>query len=129
MSIYFSQYRALLWKCFLINFRGREFLKEMISVVILAAFIIIAENFQPNNIITPFYIAIAIIGYTRYSAMSWVSEKETRQKELQKIMGMSSSVYLFGWLTYYILNGLMITCVMMLFLVVGVFSNGKTTIK
>ena len=80
MSLWFAQYKAVLWKCFLINFRGKEFIKESIIVLVLGSIICVIENFQPNNFITPFYLAISILGYARYSAMAWVAEKETRQK-------------------------------------------------
>ena len=43
-------------------------------------------------------------------------------------MGMSQVIYTVGWLVYYALNAFLITFVMMLFLVLGVFGNGKTEI-
>jgi uncharacterized Tic20 family protein len=44
----------------------------------------------------------------------WLNEKETHQKELQKIMGVSQFNYIVTWIVYFIANGLLVSVIMML---------------
>ena len=69
------QYTAVLQKNFLISKRTKEYLRENISVVILGAFLVIVEITQPNNFISPFYMALAVAGYARTVALTWVAER------------------------------------------------------
>lgn len=88
--------------------------------MILGVFVVIAEHTQPNNFITPFYMALAVAGYSRTVALTWVNERESRQKELQKIMGLSHFTYILAWLSYYLLNGFLVSLLMMLIFRFGV---------
>ena len=76
----FTQYKAVLQKNFLISKRTKEYIRENISVVILGIFLVTIELTQPNNFISPFYMALAVAGYSRTIALTWVAERETRQK-------------------------------------------------
>ena len=71
----FTQYKAVLQKNFLISLRTKEYLRENISVVILGIFLIVVEHTQPNNFISPFYLALAVAGYARTVALTWVNER------------------------------------------------------
>lgn len=123
-----TQIKAILWKNFLINLRTKEFLREIISTIILGAFIILVESNSPNNIITPFYLSMAIIGYGRSVGFTWALEKETYQKEMQNIMGISFMGYLFTWLLYFVINAIYVWGVMILLLYFGV-ANSKAGIN
>ena len=69
------QYKAVLYKNFLINKRTKQYIRENISVVILGVFLIVIESFLPNNFISPFYMALAVAGYARSIALTWVNER------------------------------------------------------
>ena len=120
MSLEWEQFKVILWKNFLISKRTKEYLRENISVVILGVFLVLIERESSNNLMSPFYMSLAVMGYTRATGLNWVMERETRQKELQKIMGMTSLGYVGGWLIYFILNALAICTFMMLILWFGV---------
>ena len=66
---------------------------------------------------------MAIIGYGRSVGFTWVQEKETYQKDIQNIMGISFFGYAITWLIYFILNALYVWGVMILFLYFGVVNN------
>ena len=70
-----TQYKAVLHKNFLISKRTKEYIRENISVIILGVFLIVVESFQPNNFISPFYMALAVAGYSRTVALTWVAER------------------------------------------------------
>ena len=61
---------------------------------------------------TPFYLSITVAGFSRTVAVWWLEEKESHQKELQKIMGISQLPYILSWLSYFFLNGLLVSLVM-----------------
>lgn len=54
---------------------------------------------------------------------AWVLEKETYQKDMQTIMGISFFGYALTWLLYFVLNGVYVWGVMVLILKFGVVSN------
>lgn len=59
-------------------------------------------------------MALAILGYSRAVGLNWVIEKENRHKELQSIMGMRILSYWVGWLTYFFLNGILVSVLMLI---------------
>lgn len=75
MAIQFHQVKGILWKSFLVGKRTKEFLRELISVAILGALVCTMEHLNPNDMSTPFYISMAIIGYSRSVIFLWVNEK------------------------------------------------------
>lgn len=89
-------------------------------MVILGVFLVLIERADHNNFMSPFYLSMALIGYTRTTGLNWVQEREARQKELQKIMGMTSAGYLVGWLLYFLLNALIVCTLMMAVFYFGV---------
>jgi uncharacterized Tic20 family protein len=95
-----------------------------VAVLILSIFIIVTERSSPNQLTTPFYLGIAILGYSRAVAVWWLNEKETYQKELQKIMGVSQFNYIITWIVYFIANGLLVSVVMMLIVKFLVITDG-----
>lgn len=113
-GMFWVQFAAISAKNWRINQRAKEYLRENIAVVILCVFVIILEHAEPNNFATPMYMGIAMAGYSRSIAVWWLTEKETHQKELQKIMGVSQFNYIVSWLAYFLANGTIVTCVMML---------------
>ena len=66
---------AIQAKNWTINLRAKEWLRENISVIILAIFIVITERTSSNQFTTPFYLAIAVAGYSRTLAVWWLEEK------------------------------------------------------
>lgn len=112
-GMFWTQFKAISAKNWTINLRAKEYLRENIAVIILSIFIIVLERTQPNNFATPLYLGIAMAGYSRSIAVWWLTEKETHQKELQKIMGVSQFNYIISWLVYFIANGAIVTFVMM----------------
>lgn len=104
---------AIQAKNWITNFRTKEFIRENISVIILSVFIVVSEMNDPNRFESPFYLAIAITSYSRGVAVHWLEEKESHQRELQRIMGVSYISYLLSWLAYFILNGAIISAVML----------------
>jgi hypothetical protein len=56
-------------------------------------------------------MAIAIMLFCRGVALSWVNERQSRQSEVQKIMGASNIAYYTAWMYYFILNGLFLSLV------------------
>lgn len=74
------------------------------------------EYNAPNNIMTPFYLSMAVIAYTRSVVFNWVNEKETFQRELQNIMGISFATYFIGWLIYFLLNAFYVCLIILIIL-------------
>ncbi len=118
------QFSAIMAKNWSINKRAKEYIRENVAVLILSVFIIVTERSSPNQLTTPFYLGIAILGYSRAVAVWWLSEKEGHQKELQKIMGVSQFNYIFTWITYFLANGLLVSVVMMLIVKFLVLTDG-----
>lgn len=114
LGMLMSQFKAIQAKNWIINIRNKEYLRENASVLILSIFIVISERTNPNSFTTPLYLAIAVTSYSRALASWWLQEKESHQKELQKIMGVNYLSYLFSWLAYFIINGLMIALLMLI---------------
>lgn len=114
MGLNINQIKTILWKNFLIGVRTKEFFREIISVLILSVMLVVLEHNQSNNILSPFYMSMAIIGYSRSVGFNWVLEKETFQKEMQNIMGISYLTYYVSWLIYFLLNALYVCLVMLL---------------
>jgi hypothetical protein len=56
-------------------------------------------------------------------AVWWIGEKEGHQKELQKIMGVTQFSYILSWIVYFILNGIIVSTVMMLIVKFFVISD------
>lgn len=56
-------------------------------------------------------MGIAIMLFCRGVALSWVNEKQSKQEEVQKIMGASNMAYYSGWIVYYLLNGIFLSVV------------------
>ena len=59
-------------------------------------------------------MAIAVFGYSRAVGLNWVNEKYERHRELQKVMGMKTSSYMIGWIIYFLLNGLLVSTLMLI---------------
>jgi uncharacterized Tic20 family protein len=93
---------------------------------LLSIFIVISERSSPNQFTTPFYLSIAVVGFARTIAVWWLNEKETHQKELQKIMGVSQFNYTITWILYFIANGLFISLLMMLIVKFLVITDDTT---
>ena len=69
-------------------------------------------------------MSIAITLFSRGVAISWVGERQSRQAEVQKIMGASNASYYSGWLVFNILNGIYISLLFIGILeAIGLFSE------
>lgn len=112
-TMFLKQVLAIQAKNWTVNARTKEYIRENVSVIILSIFIVISERMQPNSFQTPFYLGIAVTSYSRAVAVLWLDEKESHQQELQRIMGVSYLSYLCSWLLYFILNGAIISGVML----------------
>ncbi len=73
--MFLRQLKAISTKNWTINKRAKEYLRENIAVIILSIFIVISERTSPNQFTTPFYLGIAIAGYSRAIAVWWLTEK------------------------------------------------------
>ncbi len=76
-------------------------------------------------------MSLAVVAFSRSVTVSWVSERETHQKELQKIMGVPHIVYTMAWLTFFLINGLMNCIIMCTILTIFVFDGvvGNSSIE
>jgi hypothetical protein len=75
------QMKAIFWKNFLIGVRTKEYLREILSVLILGVFTIIINRSNSNaTFMSPFYLSMALIAYSRSVVFNWVTEKESFQK-------------------------------------------------
>jgi hypothetical protein len=123
-----QQFKAVLRKNILLNIRTRGTLREIVNLLIMFAIIVVLRKFggtAESNI--PIYMSIAIMLYCRGVALSWVSEKQTKQAEIQRIMGLSNAGYFAGWFTYFILNGVFLSVLFMgLLASAGVFNDTFT---
>jgi hypothetical protein len=73
----------VLKKNFLMNYKTKEFLRELISVAIFAGVIIALNELGSTKDTIPFYMTMAITSYSRAMVIAWVGERQTRQKEVQ----------------------------------------------
>jgi len=70
---------------------------------------------------------LALMLFCRGTVQTWVSEKQQRHAEVQKIMGASFSSYLFSWITFFLLNGILLSIIFIAILTgAGVFSSLST---
>ena len=112
MVEYFRQTLAIFRKNFLVSWRTKEFLRELVTVVIFLALIVTIYRVEGSDaLVIPFYMTLTLVSYSRAMVISWVSERQTRQKELQQIMGLNPYAHFTGWIGYYILNGLLVSVV------------------
>lgn len=73
-------------------------------------------------------MSIAITLFSRGVAITWVGERESRQTEVQKIMGTSNAAYYSGWLVFNILNGVYISLLFIGILeAIGLFSESTAS--
>lgn len=73
-------------------------------------------------------MGIAIMLFCRGVALSWSNEKQSKQAEVQKIMGASNTAYYAGWMVYYLLNGIFLSLVFIGVLTgAGLFSGSNTS--
>jgi hypothetical protein len=67
---------------------------------------------------------LAIMLFVRGSVLTWVSEKQYKHVEVQKIMGATFSAYLISWMAFFLLNGLILSVKFIGILsIAGVFSD------
>lgn len=93
------------------NYKTKEFLRELLSVAIFAGVIIALNTLGSTKDTIPFYMTMAITSYSRAMVIAWVGERQTRQKEVQEIMGLNPYSHFIGWIIYFILNGLYVSIV------------------
>jgi hypothetical protein len=60
-------------KNWIVNKRTKEYIRENLAVLILSIFIIVTERTNPNTFSSPFYLGIAIAGYSRTVAVWWLT--------------------------------------------------------
>lgn len=74
----------------------------------------------------PFFMGIAITLFCRGVALTWVNERQSRQAELQKIMGMSNTAYYCAWMVFYLIDGFIISLIFMGILsAAGIFAGSS----
>ena len=79
---------------------------------------------QRNAQYIPIYMSFAIVMFCRGVALNWVNEKQSKQAEVQKIMGATNLAYFSGWFVFFILNGLILSLIFVgLIIVSGVLST------
>ena len=62
---------------------------------------------------------LALMLFCRSSVLTWVSEKQYKHAEVQKIMGASFSTYVLSWSAFFLLNGILLSLVFMGVLYIG----------
>lgn len=129
MRISFIQLFSTLFRKHLLNHaRNRSFIKELIAIAIVSGLIIALKVGGGNGLsYIPIYMPLALMLFCRGSVQTWVSEKQQKHAEVQKIMGASFSSYLFSWITFFLLNGVLLSVIFIAILTgAGVFSTLST---
>jgi hypothetical protein len=123
-----QQFRAILLKNIKINLRSKATLKELVNIGIMIGVVaaINSTGSSSSSQFIPIYMSIAIMMFCRGVALSWVGEKQSKQAEVQKIMGTSNAAYFSGWFAFFIINGIFLSVVYILILNgIGVFHNAS----
>ena len=131
MGISFKQQvSAIFAKNLKTNWRSRATLKELVNLAIMVGVVVALKSSGSSNNtqFIPIYMSIAIMMFCRGVALSWVGEKQSKQAEVQKIMGTTNSAYLTGWFMFFILNGVFLSVVYVGTLQgLGVFNNSTVS--
>lgn len=108
-----QQVKAIFRKNILVSWRSRATLKELVNLGIMVGVVIALKASSSNNSsqFIPVYMSIAIMMFCRGVALSWVGEKQNKQAEVQRIMGVTNPAYFTGWFTFFILNGTFLSVV------------------
>lgn len=114
-------FSVLFRKHWLYHFRHNNQIKELIAVLVVAG-ICYLQNIGGSQSVQniPLYMPLAPMLFCRSSVLTWVSEKQFKHAEIQKIMGASFSAYVFSWIAFFLLNGIILSFVLM----VGLYFGG-----
>lgn len=121
-----QQFLAIFRKNLSVNWRSRATLKELINLGIIIGVVaaLNSSGSSSNSTYIPVYMSIAIMMYCRGVAQNWVGEKQSKQAEVQRIMGVSNRAYYSGWMAFFILNGIFLSVVFISIINgIGVFNN------
>ena len=66
---------------------------------------------QSSKQVVPVYMSLAVLMFVRGVSMSWVGEKQSKQAELQHIMGITNRAYFAGWFASFIVTGVAISLI------------------
>lgn len=110
---YKQQVSAIFAKNLKTNWRSRATLKELVNLAIMVGVVVALKSSGSSSStqFIPIYMSIAIMMFCRGVALSWVGEKQSKQAEVQKIMGTTNSAYFTGWFLFFILNGVFLSAV------------------
>jgi len=122
---FYQQFSTLFGKHLLNHIRDRTFFKELIGLVIVAGLCIALKLGGGNGLsYIPVYMPLALMLFCRGSVLTWVAEKQYKHVEIQKIMGASFSSYLFSWVAFFLINGILLSVIFIAILTfAGVFST------
>lgn len=124
----FQQIRILLGKNWKIAWRSKTMLKEQINILLMLGVVLALSksgNSDSSQYI-PVYMSIAIMMFCRGVALNWVAQKQTKQAEVQKIMGTKTPSFIASWIIFFIINGIIISVQYIgLLEVTGVFAKSN----
>ncbi len=123
---FLGQFKAIFIKNIRVHLRSRALLKELGNLAIMLGVIIALDKAGGQDVDgqIPFYMTIAIMLFCRGVGLTWVSERQNKQAEVQKIMGLSNAAYYCAWMFFYILNGLFLSIIFVGILEgVGIFND------
>lgn len=105
--------------------RNQTYIKELIGIVVVSGLCYLLNQGGGDALQNiPMYMPLAIMLFCRGSVLTWVSEKQNKHVEVQKIMGASFSAYMFSWISFFLINGLVLSIIFIAILsIVGVFSS------
>ena len=86
-------------------------LKEQVNILLMLRVVLALSksgNSDSSQYI-PVYMSIAIMMFCRGVALNWVAEKQTKQAEVQKIMGTKTPSFIASWIIFFIINGIIIS--------------------
>jgi hypothetical protein len=125
-----QQFRAIFLKNLKVNWRSRASLRELLNLVIMIGVVVALKSSGGSNSsqFIPIYMSIAIMMFCRGVALNWVGEKQSKQAEVQRIMGTTNSAYFSGWFAFFIFNGVYLSVIYILVLHwIGVFSQSSVS--
>ncbi len=108
-----QQFKTIFSKNFRMNWRSKASMKELVNLAIMVG-VVAALKASSNSTSTqyiPIYMSIAIMMFCRGVALSWVGEKQSKQGEVQKIMGATNAAYYSGWMVFFIINGAILSLI------------------
>ena len=111
LSLFFRQFLTIFIKNTKTHFRSYAFFKEMFNLGLAIGVVIIINHFGDNGLI-PLVMSLSVMLFCRGVAFSWVEDRFEYHSKLQQVMGLSKVAYFVGWMTFYLLNCVVLSLIM-----------------